>query len=265
MATRAEIKSWIEGYDRNFDQLCQALMWRLCEQFGSVPVDGIDSAIDAYNIEKAAGRIQPGVGPAGSFVYWSIGKFGHVGFVLENGDIFMGTTNLQEEWGPSNRNAGIATNDFYVSKTGAKLLGWSWQNGGNTCPFTVTEPPAPQPQPSGNVVGPIVRQGADWAYRRPQGDLAKRICNALIARGRLPGNYQNDGDPREVFDEAVQVTLAHSGVFVGLIDGKIERGGSYGVQDYAIKFGDYRERGGVRDGRPEGLSWECFALGLERP
>ncbi|WP_350348009.1 M23 family metallopeptidase [Agromyces sp. G08B096] len=121
------------------------------------------------------------------------------------------------------------------------------------------------PAPSSGVLGPIVRSGADWAYRRPQGDLAKRVANALIGKGRLPADYNNDGDPREVFDTAVQVTLNYSGMFRGLEDGVIERGGCYGIQDYAIAFGDYSQHGGVRDGRPEVLSWSCFALGLERP
>jgi len=114
-------------------------------------------------------------------------------------------------------------------------------------------------------VGPIIRQGADWAYRRPAGDLAKRVSSALIAKGRLPRDYNNDGDPREVFDRAVQTTLNYSSIFRGLVDGVIERGGSYGIQDYAIAFGDYTKLGGKRDGRPEGLSWSSFALGLERP
>lgn len=121
------------------------------------------------------------------------------------------------------------------------------------------------PAPSGANVGPILRQGADWAYRRPAGDLAKRVVRALIAKGRLAADYPNDGDPREEFDKGVQRTLNHSSIFRGVVDGRIERGGSYGIQDYAIAYGDYTKLGGKRDGRPEGLSWSSFALGLERP
>lgn len=113
-----------------------------------------------------------------------------------------------------------------------------------------------------SLVGPIVRSGADWAYRRPAGALAKRIATALIKRGRLPRDYKNDGNPGPVFDTAIQKSLFSAGVFLGKFDGKIERGGSYGVQDYAIKFTDY-ERWGRRDGRPEGLSWTKFAEGIE--
>jgi hypothetical protein len=120
-------------------------------------------------------------------------------------------------------------------------------------------PAAPAPAP---LVGPIIHSGIDWAYRRPQGALAQRVARALIGKGRLPRDYNNDGDPREIFDKAVQTTLSVSGKFVGFIDGDIRRGGCYGIQDYGIAFGDYS---GIRDGRPEGLSWGAFALGLERP
>lgn len=113
-----------------------------------------------------------------------------------------------------------------------------------------------------SLVGPIVRSGADWAYRRPAGVLAQRIVTALIKRGRLVASYPNDGNPGTEFDKGIQKTLVASGVFASSIDGVIARGGSYGIQDYAIKFTDY-ERWGIRDGRPEGLSWTKFAEGLE--
>ena len=122
-----------------------------------------------------------------------------------------------------------------------------------------------QPKPTGNVVGPVLASGSDWAYRRPAGELAKRVVRALQGKGRLDSGYPNDGDPQAVFDKAVQRTLNYSNIFNGLEDGDIRRGGTYGVQDYAIAFGDYTKSGGRRDGRPEGLSWSCFALGLERP
>lgn len=135
--------------------------------------------------------------------------------------------------------------------------------GGASAP--ISQPPISQPagEPtSGGSVGPILRSGSDWAYRRPTGDLAKRIVRELIVKGRLPSGYPNDGDPGTVFDVAIQKTLNASGMFIGLEDGRPERGGCYGVQDYAIKFGNYTGRGGTRDGRPEGLSWSCFADGL---
>jgi hypothetical protein len=113
-----------------------------------------------------------------------------------------------------------------------------------------------------NLVGPVIRSGSDWAIRLPQGELAKRIARELIKKGRLPKNYNNDGNPQRVFEAAVQKTLNVSNVFHGGEDGKLERGGAYGVQDYGTKFGNYIARGGTRDGRPEGISWQCFADGL---
>lgn len=158
--------------------------------------------------------------------------------------------------------------DIIKKFSGNPLLGWGeWINGRpiRNLSMSTTVAGAPQPPATKTSIGPVIRSGKDWAYRRPQGELAKRVVRALQGKGRLPANYPNDGDPREVFDKAVQQTLYVSGVFRGLRDGVIERGGSYGIQDYAAKFGDYKKLGGIRDGRPEVLSWSCFALGLERP
>ena len=81
MATEAEIHTWIAGYPRDWDQLCQALMWQLCKRFGSI-ASTPDSTIDAYEIERQAGRIVQGTPPPGTFVYMDIGTYGHVGFVM---------------------------------------------------------------------------------------------------------------------------------------------------------------------------------------
>ena len=126
-------------------------------------------------------------------------------------------------------------------------------------PATVPGPP------QGGSVGPILRSGRDWAIRLPTGDLAKYVVRGLQSKGRLPADYPNDGDPQRVFEAAVQKTLNFSNIFHGLEDGRLERGGAYGIQDYAIRFGDYTQNGGIRDGRPEGISWRCFGLGVTRP
>ena len=78
MATEQDIRAWIAGYDRDFNQLCQALMWRLAERFGSIESTPA-SANSAYRAELNAGRIQGGTPPAGSFVYFDIGSDDHVG------------------------------------------------------------------------------------------------------------------------------------------------------------------------------------------
>ena len=242
MTNRNELRAWIGSYNRNFDQLCQALMWQMANRFGTV-ASTQPSAIAAYRVEANAGRIQPGVGPAGSFVYWDIGRFGHVGYVLENGDIFMGSRHLQEVWGI---NAGIATNDFYVARTGARLLGWSWQNGGNTVPYDAAAP-APAPAPSG--AWDYGQQHADW----------RRIQAALKAKGRYSGPV--DGIPGTNTHKGVQLTVRNAG-YTGPIDGVPGRNTCIGVQNYGKRFGGYA---GPVDGILGPNSWSAFTRGLEAP
>lgn len=133
MATEAEIHAWLSGYERDWDQLCQALMWQMTNEFGTqtwAPA----SAIDAYWVEKNAGRIQGGTPQPGSFVYWDIGTYGHVGFMMNDGRILMASGNIREQW--VWQDAGWQYLESYADITGARLLGWSWGNGGNTMPFT---------------------------------------------------------------------------------------------------------------------------------
>lgn len=133
MTTEAEIKAWIADYRRDFDQECQALMWQLASRFGTV-VATPPSAISAWNTEKAAGRTKGGTPPPGAFVYFDIGVYGHVGFMVNSGRIFMGTTHVDEQW--SDWNTGPQELEDYCAITGARYLGWSYQNGGNKVPFT---------------------------------------------------------------------------------------------------------------------------------
>lgn len=109
------------------------------------------------------------------------------------------------------------------------------------------------------TVGPILDSGKDWAYRRPTGTLAKLVVKELKLKKRLPANYVNDGNPGELFDIAVQKTLSVSKIFVGKADGKVLRGGCYGIQMYGAVYGGYK---GKHDGRPAVLSWSAFAKGL---
>lgn len=133
MTTEAEIKSWIATQVRNYNGLCQALMWQLARRFGSVQSTP-HSAIAAYQAEKNAGRIRGGTPPPGAFVYWDIGDDGHVGFMLNGGRIFMGSRNVDQQW--SDTNTGPQGLSDYNEITGATYLGWSYQNGGNSVPFT---------------------------------------------------------------------------------------------------------------------------------
>lgn len=134
MFNAADVRMWIGGYLREWDGLCQALMWRLCERFGSVPYDGIGSATEAYQIERDAGRIHTGPIPAsgGVFVYLAVPGVpdGHVGFMLDGDTFFNASGYLAEEWTDSD--AGVSSLDGYVISKGATILGWSYMNGGNT-------------------------------------------------------------------------------------------------------------------------------------
>ena len=135
VATEAQIRSWIAGYPRAWDQLCQALMWQLANRFGTVRSTPV-SAILAYHVERQAGRMRTGTPPPGSFVYWDIGADGHVGFVMNGGRVLMASRRVTEELVASD--AGIHTVAGYTAATGADYLGWSYQNGGNTVPFSTS-------------------------------------------------------------------------------------------------------------------------------
>ena len=135
VATEAQIRSWIAGYPREWNQLCQALMWQLANRFGTVRSTPV-SAILAYHVERQAGRMRTGTPPPGSFVYWDIGADGHVGFVMNGGRVLMASSRVTEELVSSD--AGIHTVAGYTAATGADYLGWSLQNGGNTVPFSTS-------------------------------------------------------------------------------------------------------------------------------
>lgn len=127
----------------------------------------------------------------------------------------------------------------------------------------VVRPKAPKPvaKPAAPIftVGPVLDSGKDWAYRRPTGALAKLVVKELKLKKRLPASYKNDGKPGELFDIAVQKTLNFSKIFVGKEDGKVLRGGCYGIQMYGAVYGGYKAK---HDGRPAVISWSAFAKGL---
>lgn len=123
-----------------------------------------------------------------------------------------------------------------------------------------------QPSSSATMSG-VLWSGDDWSYAEPIGDLMARVQSGLSARGLY--NYDDgsarpaDGLAGEFTRKGVQRLICDTGFFCGDIDGKIWRGGSYGVQDFATAYGNYAGRGGVRDGAPRLLSWTCFADGLD--
>lgn len=271
MTNEAEIKKWLSGYTRDWDQLCQALMWRLCERFGSVPRDGIGSAYEAYMYELANNRINTGPIPAdgGVFVYFDIGTDDHVGFVMNGGRVLMATKHLAESW--VTRDAGWQTVAEYVRLTGARVYGWSYRNAGNTVPWTPNITPPPSIPASGFAVAP---GGEANAPHWPVGALMTRLQKALSKRGRY--NYDNgsarpaDGVGGHYTALGIQKTLNHSGrnggvlaadfTLVSPLDGKLGRNNALGVQEYAMDFG-----GGpnIHDGDPRTNGWTAFAIGLE--
>lgn len=238
MTTEAEIHSWIAGYPRQWDQLCQALMWQLANRFGTV-VSTPQSAIEAYYIEANAGRIQPGPPPNGAFFYYSIGQYGHVGFEMDNGHGFMATKKLIEEW--TRDDAGWNTYDGYAGQTGARYLGWSWKNGGNSVPYTAGD---------GGGGGAV-----NYHWWELTADAMKALQQAGHRHGTYPTTSPDDGDFGELSVKSTQQILKD----IGLLPADYEVDGiphnpdqdapsmyGYALQDLAITAG----YDGNRDGLP---------------
>lgn len=272
MTTQAEIKAWIADYRRDFNGLCQALMWQLASRFGTV-VSTPPSAISAYYTEKNAGRIKGGDAPAGSFVYFDIGADGHVGFMMEDGRVFMGSTHVDEQW--SSWNTGPQSVSDYCAITGAKYLGWSPKNGGNSVPYTVTGGGGGGNyggcgKRQGNTTGSDMYRSGDspkaFEFWVPPAATQKEIQKELSERGRY--NYPDgtarpaDGVWGSYSVQGVQITIDQAGFADLKIDGDAGYYTSLGVQQYAEKFGDY---GGCLDAMPAQGSWNGFLLGLQRP
>lgn len=277
------------GYTWN--ENCGRLISRFYREFGKEPTGDVHSAYHAYTRSHIEST-DPATAPPSAIHFWDIAgpENGHVAFDILGGGhrIFEANASVQDISGA------IALG--YSSVAGYKAwrpkaiyLGWAKTYAdGNIGHFdlpivvhpTVHVPPVvahkpiihtPTPavhavaKPAGKhvatkpTVGPIILSGKDWAYRRPSGDLAIRVARALQKMGHLPVIYKNDGNPGSIFDKGVQRALNTTKIFIGPEDGKIERGGSYGVQEFGKKLGKYT---GKLDGHPEVNSWVAFAVGL---
>lgn len=205
MTTENEIHQWLAGYRRDWDQLCQALMWQLCNRFGSI-ASTPPSAIEAYQMERNAGRIVQGTPPAGTFVYWDIGSYGHVGFVMNDGRVLMATSHLAAEW--VDTDAGWNTLDAYSAATGATYLGYSWRNGGNVCPFTADA------GTSGGGSSPVPIDEETEMIVNIQGKSGVRNGGAYYIEAGvatfLGGNV--DGVPTLTFDQGTALAKRVSGI-----------------------------------------------------
>src|SRR5690606_227811 len=149
--------------------------------------------------------------------------------------VLMGSSKIDESWG---QNVGITTVARYNSRVGLKYLGFARSNCRNDTSIYDPYTSAPAAPPSVDVQLRRV-SGDRIAYYEPVGDLANRISRALIARDRLPDNYDLDGDPGPLWRKGVQRTLINAGLWKGNPDGRLGPNNVLGVQQYAKKFGDY--------------------------
>lgn len=228
MASEQSVRDWLvnEYGDRDFNQLCQALMWQQCARFGSAPVT-YASAIDAWYASPTDGS---GVGPPGSFTYYDIGSYGHVDWVMDSGNADMGTSRVSEDWGWTNR--GWKNGWDYSAETGATILGWSWVNGANTCPYDGGS------GGGGNVdyawglstecqAALQNAMAVNGRYDGPQDGVfgensVKGMQQWLKDLGYLSGDYEVDGIPGPAYGTALQELARDGGVpkYTGPIDGE---------------------------------------------
>lgn len=130
MATEQDIADWTGASGRDWDQLCQAWIWNLCDQFGTAPV-AYGSALDAY---YASDIVSSDVwnAPPGAIIYLDIGVYGHVTLRVDDGQDGMASSHVAVFWGI---NAGRVSLSSYIAQTGAQPLGWAYANGANSFPF----------------------------------------------------------------------------------------------------------------------------------
>ena len=133
--TVAQIKSAFQRSGRDWNQMCQAAMWNLCNWFGHAPV-GYESANAAYRASTIVSR-DASKASAGDFHYWDIGSDGHVAAQVDSTHVLMGSRHVDTLIGT---NVGFTTVARYTALTGARYLGWSHTNGANDFSVTVPAP-----------------------------------------------------------------------------------------------------------------------------
>lgn len=124
MPTEATILAWCRGYDRDMDKLCQALMWQLCNEFGTAPSPPPLTARAAWKRSVIVSR-DPAAAPPGAFHYWTGIPDGHVGLSLGGGRVLMASSKVTEMIG---HNVGITTVSVYTARTHLIYQGWSHTN-----------------------------------------------------------------------------------------------------------------------------------------
>lgn len=148
MPDENDIKAWLNNpksgsgvYGRDWDQLCQALMWQLCDWGGSPATPRTYASAVAARQASTIVSTDASKAPAGAFHYWDIGKYGHVGFDMAGGGtrVLMATSAVAETWA---KHVGVQSVDGYSRAKGATYRGWSHTNGINDFDITplVTSP-----------------------------------------------------------------------------------------------------------------------------
>ena len=193
----------------------------------------------------------------------------------QDGDFAGQSVSEMQQW---LKDFGYLAADYLVDGVPGTVYGLAIQTLGTKFGYTGDMDGRPAGQTSASMeawaatIAPAVAQtsdfpaGSDWSYWEPSGEVAKSAQRAMIGIGRLSASYVVDGVLGPVYRAAMQVTLNFSGTFNlnqsnGKIDGLIERGGCYGMQQYAANYGDYP---GPIDGAPREASWAGFILGLQR-
>lgn len=216
-------------YPRDWNQLCQAVMYQTCRMFGV--------ARKTYTTAKlamaASGPLNTDrhAAPAGAFHYWGMGSAGHVALSLGGERVLMGSSKIDEKWAT---NLGVTTVTRY---NGADYRGWAHTNGLND--VTIATPVAPvTPTPGTNqdwytstaidgIPGKVFWQMMQlWAreegYNGPiDGALGKQSWAALQRGRKKYDGYTgpDDGVPGTGTWMALQ-RVARFGGYKGPIDGK---------------------------------------------
>lgn len=139
--TEAAARDWVahgSQQGRGWLNLCQALVWRLCEAFGEVRQD-YDPALVAYAASEIV-SMDPAAAPVGAIHYWlqPVGS-GHVAVSLGGGRCLMASADVDELLGD---HVGIVTVDGYTARKGFTYLGWANSNGLNSIRTTLSKAPA---------------------------------------------------------------------------------------------------------------------------
>lgn len=142
--TEAAARDWVahgSQQGRGWLNMCQALVWRLCEAFGEVRQD-YDPALAAYAASEIV-SMDPAAAPIGAIHYWlQPTDYGHVAVSLGGGRCIMASADVDELLGD---HVGIVGVDGYTARKRVTYLGWSRTNGLNSIRTTLSKAPATTP------------------------------------------------------------------------------------------------------------------------